>query len=265
LNGVRLATTSTAYTFTQNGFSVGNKSVGYFSGTRYVVGTAVYDPTLTTLTVPTAPLTADINTQLLLNGTNAGMFDSAMKNNLETVGNAQVSTSVVKYGRGSMSFDGTGDYLTVPSSPQDNFGTGDFTIEFWVYLNSIAGQPFLFDQRTADVQFTPCLYSSGTGNGIFSYFLNGADRITASTALTTGQWYHIALCRGSGNTKLFYNGTQTGSTYVDSGTYVSGRLVIGARYNFILNLNGYIDDFRVTKGIARYTSNFTPPSSSFPQ
>lgn len=266
LNGVRLATTSTAYTFTQNGFSVGNKTVGYFSSTRYVVGTAVYDPTLTTLTVPTAPLTAITNTQLLLNGTNAGIFDSAAKNNLETVGNAQVSTSISKFGRGSISFDGTGDYLTVTSSTQYNFGTGDFTIEFWVYLNSISGQPFFFDQRTADTQMNPLIYSSGTGNGIFSYFLNGEVRITASTALTTGQWYHVALCRGSGNTKLFYNGTQTGSTYVDSGTYVSGRLVIGARYSFILNtttLNGYIDDFRVTKGVARYTANFTPPTTSF--
>jgi hypothetical protein len=234
---------------------------GYISNIRIVKGTAVYTADFTP---PTAPLTAITNTSLLLNGTNAGILDNAIKNTLETVGSAQVSTSVVKYGTGSMSFNGTTDYLKIPSSVNLAFGSGDFTIEFWAYLNSISGQPFFFDQRTADNQFTPCLYSSGVSNGIFSYFLNGADRITASTALTTGQWYHIALCRSSGNTKLFYNGTQTGSTYVDSGTYISGQLVIGVRYVFTYNLNAYIDDFRITKGVARYTANFTPPTQAFP-
>jgi hypothetical protein len=98
---------------------------GYISNARIIKGTAVYDPTQTTLTVPTAPFTNITNTSLLTNFTNAGIFDNAMKNDLETVGNAQISTSVVKYGTGSMAFDGTGDYLHIRNTALSTvFGTG---------------------------------------------------------------------------------------------------------------------------------------------
>jgi hypothetical protein len=106
---------------------------GYISDIRVVKGTAVYT---TTFTPPTAPLNAITNTSYLLKFTNAGIYDHAMLNDLETVGNAQVSTSVVKYGTGSMYFDGAGDYLSRPASSLYALGTGDFTIEAWVYANT---------------------------------------------------------------------------------------------------------------------------------
>ena len=125
-NGVRVAaTTGNSNNYGLNGGSLqvaaetGSQTwIGYMSNFRLVKGSAVYDPTSTTLTVPTAPLTAVSGTGLLLYYTNGAIFDNAMMNDLETVGNAQISISVVKYGTGSLAFDGTGDWLTIVTGKQ---------------------------------------------------------------------------------------------------------------------------------------------------
>jgi hypothetical protein len=101
---------------------------------RLVKGTAVYSGA--TLTVPTTPLTAITNTSLLLDFTNAGIFDAATINDGQTVGNAQVSTTVAKFGTTSMSFDGTGDWLTIIDKPELRFGTAPFTVEGWINCSS---------------------------------------------------------------------------------------------------------------------------------
>jgi hypothetical protein len=191
-----------------------------------------------------------------------------MMNDLETVGNAQISTSVSKFGGGSMAFDGTGDYLVSNAASTDlyAFGTGDFTVEFWMYANTVApGLQIIYDQRPGVVTATaPTIYLSTSQ---LRYYFDGADRITGST-LSINIWYHIALCRASGSTKLFVNGTQAGSTYTDSNTYTNGALrpVIATDGSSVNtnSFNGYIDDLRITKGVARYTSNFTAPTAAFP-
>lgn len=236
---------------------------GYISNFRIVKGTAVYTAAFTPTTTP---LTAISGTSLLTNFTNAAIFDNSMKNDLETVGNAQISTSVKKFGTGSMYFDGTGDNLICNTSTPDHFafGSGDFTIELWAYMNSVSGIQVFYDGRPASVQtFAPTIYINGTQ---VRYFNNGADRITGGT-VATGTWYHIALCRSGTSTKLFLDGTQIGSTYTDSSVYTNtaGRPGIGFDANASLYyLNGYIDELRVTKGVARYTSNFTAPTAPFP-
>jgi hypothetical protein len=105
-------------------------------------------------------------------------------------------------------------------------------------------------------------------NKKFVYYVNSTNRITSSTAVSTSTWYHIAVTRSGTNTKLFVNGSQEGSTYTDSNVYVNGlnRPVLGADGLTIGTspFNGYIDDLRITKGIARYTSNFTPPTAALP-
>ena len=145
INGTRVATFTDANNYTQtapveiggNNPVFSNPFTGFITNARLVKGTAVYSPSSTTITVPTAPLTAVSNTQLLCNMTNGAIFDNAMMNNLETVGNAQISTSVVKYGTGSLAFDGSGDDLRVVNAGvTTGFGTGDFTVEFWVYANT---------------------------------------------------------------------------------------------------------------------------------
>jgi hypothetical protein len=243
--------------------------VGNISDYRFINGTCLY-PNGTTFTPPSAPLTAVSNTQLLCNMTNGGIFDNAMMNNLETVGNAQISTSVFKYGTGSMAFDGSGDRLYQPLNQNFNFGTGDFTIELWVNPINQGGHgnsnnDCLIDFRPGVVSGAyGTLYIFSNGTGVY-WYANGANR-TGGGAISNGVWTHVALCRASGNTRLFLNGTQSGTTYSDSTNYLVSTIMVG-EFNDGAgagNFNGYIDDLRITKGYARYNSNFTPPAAAFP-
>jgi len=238
---------------------------GYISDVRIVKGSSVYGTS--NFTPPTAPLTAITNTQLLLNMTNAGIIDNAMMNDLETVGNAQISTTQSKFGGSSMYFDGTGDYLVtnVGTSNLYAFGTGDFTIECWLYTTQTANEFMIIDFRSSNGA-SPMLGHDST-RGVF-YYLNTSYAITSNTVLTTNTWYHLAVARSGSSTKLFINGTQAGSTFTDSTSLTVGanKPVVGINGTTLnsLALNGYIDDLRITKGYARYTANFTAPSSAFP-
>jgi hypothetical protein len=236
---------------------------GYISSFRYVVGTAVYT---SAFTPPTAPLTAITNTSLLTNFTNASIFDNTGFNALETVGNAQIDTSVSKFGGASMEFDGTGDYLVVnsgpPLSPSFAFGSGNFTIEFWYNSNTVGAEHFLYDSRPASTNGAYCTIYKSTGNVII-FYANTGIRITGTTALAIGVWYYISVCRSAGLTKLFINGTQDGATYADTTVYLNGtnRPIIAASGSSLgaTAVNGFMDELRVTNGVARYTSNFDIP------
>lgn len=265
VNGVLDGTFTNAFNFTDSNCRIGANTnatpagiVGYLSDTRIVKGTAVYTAAFTP---PTAPLTAITNTSLLLNTVNAGIYDNAMMNDLVTVGNAQISTSVKKYGTGSMAFDLIDDCLVAPSSTNFQYGAGDFTVEFWLYFASLPSlTAIIFDQRTAATQVVPTLYYDT--NNLY-YLTNGAVRISGAFT-TAGAWVHVALCRSAGSTRLFVNGVQLGSTYTDANNYVASPVYVGARWDLQGELNGYIDDLRITKGYARYTANFTPPTAAFP-
>jgi hypothetical protein len=189
-----------------------------------------------------------------------------MINTLETVGDAKLSTSVVKYGSTSMSFDGTGDYNVQPTSINFGYGTGDFTIEFWVYFNTVSSDQTIVSNLTSVSSVNPHIYLLGSGSTI-RYYTNSADRIVGS-AVSINTWYHVAVSRTAGSTRLFINGTQSGSTYTDSNNYgTSAPLGVGTYYSAgapvsSSTLNGYISDLRITRGVARYTANFTPPTSA---
>jgi len=268
INGVRTNNITDSTDTTTRSVQIGNSPSsnpfnGYINDVRIIKGTGIYSGT--TITVPTAPLTAVTNTKLLLNYTNGAIIDNAMMNNLETVGNAQISTSVVKYGTGSIAFDGTGDYLTSNAPTNLNaFGTGDFTIELWVYFNFVNTQQVVLDFRSSPSDTGGSLYLAS--NGSIRWYVQGSDRITGGT-LSASTWTHIALSRSGTSTKLFINGTQSGSTYTDTFNYIcpSGRPYLGALSDGTgtLYYNGYIDDLRITKGYARYTANFTPPIATF--
>ena len=238
---------------------------GYLTDLRVVKGTAVYT---TTFTPPTAPLTAITNTSLLTNFTNAGIFDNAMMNDLETVGNAQISTSVKKYGTGSMAFDGSGDGLSTPANINLAMGTGDFTIEMWVYganNGSIVGgaYPRIFQLGAAQtVNTIECYNAAGT---MYVEMFGTSVTFTASTLLNS-TWNHFAVTRASNSVRAFVNGTQVGSTTTMTNNLTSpttNASFIGASTASAGNFNGYIDDVRITKGFARYTSSFTPPTAAF--
>jgi hypothetical protein len=233
----------------------------YISNVRLVKGSAVYTAPFTP---PTAPHTAITNTQLLLNFTNGGIIDATGKNVLETVGNAQISTTQSKFGGSSMYFDGTGDYLTAPASPNNNLNIGDFTLEFWVYRANLTG----------DVDPIGCGNVSTTGyqvrikgtTGYVQFLVIGGATITTTTGIAATTWTHIAIVRSGTTVKIYINGTDGGGsgTVGNSGTVTTELLVVGAnRYDYSNTLNGYMDDVRITKGYARYTASFTPPTAAF--
>jgi hypothetical protein len=234
---------------------------GYISSLRTVNGTAVYTANFTP---PTAPLTAITNTQLLLSGTNAGIYDNAIKNDLETVGSAQVSTSVKKYGTGSMYFAGGTDYFTLPSTPNLAMGSGDFTWELWVYVNSFSSFQAFIDSRTSTNGEGLYFGINYNSNAVVIYDNGNAPILTSSTTLTASTWTHIALVRNAGTLTLYFNGVSVGSvanTFNLSSTKYSIGIILSV---LSYSLNGYIDDLRITKGVARYTANFTPPTAAFP-
>ena len=143
-----------------------------------------------------------------------------------------------------------------------NYGTGNFTWEGWFYFNNVTNEAKVYDGRTTGATSFMVYIQSGT----LRFFYDGADRITSSS-LSTSTWYHIAIVRNSGVTKMYLDGTQTGSSYTDANNYTAGN---GKLYLFATDasgsqcVNGYIDDFRITNGYARYTSNFTAPTTAFP-
>ena len=168
---------------------------------------------------------------------------------------------------GSVYFDGRDDItalqvIAAASNTDFTFGTGDFTIEFWMKHGATGSYDLLYDgRRDASSDVAPMLYLV---SGKVRYYTVGGDRITGTSDISHDSWHHIALCRSSGSTKLFLNGVQEGSTYSDSNSYVAklNRPVIGGEGpNFANNpFGGFLSNLRVVKGTALYTANFTPPT-----
>jgi hypothetical protein len=238
--------------------------IGYMAGVRFVNGTALYGTS--NFTPPTAPPTAVTNTQLLCNMTNGAIFDNAMLNDLETVSTAQISTSIVKYGTGSMSFNGS-SWLTAPidANQNFNFGTGDFTVECWFYANSLSASTYACLMGCNNNGTTSEWGAYVRSNGVFFY--GSAGNLTGGGTVNTSTWYHFAASRSGSTIRVFLNGTQQASATV-SGSYTNSSVgfKVGADNPVTTNpaFNGYIDDVRITKGYARYTANFTPPTQAFP-
>ena len=234
----------------------GSYAGGYYSNFRVNNGTALYTANFAP---PIAPVTAVANTSMLLNFTNAGIIDNAMITNLETIADAKISTTQSKYGTSSIAFDGTGDYFTAPSNAAFTFGTGDFTIEGWFYVNSFGANGFIpFDNRASASAIPFNIGVNSSGN---PYLYDGTV-VAGSSGITLNTWGHIAWVRTSGVLKMFVNGVSVYSaayTVNLTGTNCTIGGGVGGLAGYFLN--GYIDDFRITKGYARYTSNFTPPEN----
>ena len=269
-NGVSVASVSYATSLSSGYFWAGALAgpaasgywQGYISNLRVVNGTAVYTATFTP---PTIPLPSIGNTSLLLSGINGQIFGSTMTNNFVTVSNAQVSTSIYKYGTGSIFFNGTTDYLTAPSSPLFAFGTGAWTVEAWVYVTTLQ-EILIFDTRTSGSTAGVGLrIEPTTGKLTYSGSANNSLTGTGSTnGISANIWTHIAWVYDGVTLTGYINGQISGSA-TPSFNITQNNCVIG-RVGFASSgfMAGYIDEFRITNGIARYTANFTAPTSQFP-
>ena len=179
------------------------------------------------------------------------------------VGSAVTKTSTKKFGNSSLSLDGVGSYLVGNNIPALAFAADDFTIEGWFYLNSYLDKGLFQISTTAGGLAGHSGLHLGTrpNSGGFLMSFDGALRNIAY-AIVTSTWTHFAVVRKSGVFSLYINGVSVFSEAIVlniSGT----NAAIGAYYDSTSCLNGYIDEFRVTKGIARYTSNFVPQSISY--
>lgn len=209
----------------------------------------------------------DANTSLLLHcdgvDTATTFTDSSANAFTPTrSGNTQIDTAQFKYGTASILFDGSGDFLTYGAQSAFAFGTGDFTIHFDYRPNAVGTLQYLFDCRPASTNgLYPTIYKE-TDNKI-KFFVSNAVQITSTTALAVATWYHIAVVRKSGVTKLYINGIQEGISYTDTNNYIVGasRPILGASGNATGtgNLNGWIDELHVIKGVAAWSANFLPP------
>ena len=242
---------------------------GYISNFRFVNGTAVYTANFTP---PTAPLTAITNTQILCNFTNAAIINSAMIGAIETFGNAQISNRIDKYGSGAMYFSGsanleTNGYIKAGIGELANLSSGDFTVECWFYgmNNSLADtESSLFQQGEHDWRL---MFRRLSGQLVLRYAVASVEQIsTAGNLFSLNTWNHVAVCKSGATTTLYLNGVSVGTTAASPANstnfvYVGSNLVGTSVY---WPLNGYINDFRLTKGVARYTGNFTPPTVPLP-
>ena len=196
--------------------------------------------------------------------TTASGLDASNKNLTVSYSSGdQLSNTQTKFGSTSLY---VADNVTISSSDGFNMGTGDFTIEAWYYFTSFSNSFGHYDQwngsstGSGNVQ----MWNSTSAQGKIKWYYDGSSNFTSSTTMSTGQWYHVAYVRESGTLKIYFNGTVDSNTQSYSGQLgKTGTLYFGDQH---AGGGGapqyYIDDLRITKGLARYTSNFTAPTTA---
>jgi len=228
--------------------------LGYISDARITKGVALYTGNFTP---STAPLTATTGASLLCNFINAGIPDVSMQNELYTLGSTVVSTTVKKYGTGSLSFPFDGSYLNVVYPI--NWSTfGSYTIEFWCYQNLTTPLDRTFIS-TGSTDFTNFYRYA---NGRIAVGIIGTNEIvSAAGAVVDNTWQYITYTFDGTTTRIFVNGiiVASGTTNVYSNNSANLLIGVGAWW-----FRGFIDDLRITRGLARYTANFTPPDRALP-
>lgn len=214
------------------------------------------------------PYWANVSLLLHMDGSNGSTsFTDSSPNALTATanGNAQISTAQSKFGGASGYFDGSSDLGFTPTDAT-RFGTGDFTVEFWLY---ITGSP-----NDNQVVISFCAWPNTSGfvinysNTTLGVFTGGFTDSFFYPRPASNSWHHCAVCRTSGSVVLYIDGVETppaSTTGSLAGNYTDGLQYVGRPTDVnYYKLNGYIDELRITKGVARYTANFTPPTAPFP-
>ena len=274
INGVAdntYAVSTTAFFTPTRETSVGGRDgeeyfTGYITDARLVIGTAVYT---SAFTPPTAPLTAITNTKLLLNMADGQAIDSAAQHNLSLENGTNISTAQAKFGNSSLFFDGTTDTATVIGSENVNFGTANFTVEGWIRPASFSGyKPNIISKWTNGSRgWAVRLVASGSGFVMrFTFSTDGSNdsSLDATTVLAFDTWHHFAFVQNSNTITCYSNGAANGTISCSTIFASTNPIILGDWDTNQADYNGYIDDIRVTTGVARYTSNFTAPSEPFP-
>jgi len=263
-----------------NGSSAGNNNlVGQLSNIRITKGVGLYP---NNFTPSTTPLTTTTDTLFLLSGTYFGLYDLSNSNqgiftptftgSLTSTQGGTTSTAITsplryKWGTQSMYYQRQSStqsgYQTVLDSTSLQFGTGDFTIEGWIFAPSAVGTLTLgiMAKGTSSTGWYLQLNSSN----ILQWFSGVSILRSSTTQVFQSTWTYFAITRSGTTGRMFINGTQEGASFTDSTNYnQTNDMFIGCDRNNQSGFIGYMDDIRITKGVARYTANFTPPSGPFP-
>lgn len=205
---------------------------------------------------------------LATNTTN--IVDKSQSTRLTLGGDAVASTAQYKYSTHSIAFDGTGDYLEIPYSDEImRWWDTDYTMEYWIRANAFGqtneGKTNFMTHGT--LNSTTDYWSMGPTNsgGIKWYWWSGAqNEFFTSTAITLNTWHHLAFVYDKSTTtaKIYIDGTLEASTTVSTTPQVDSTYPLYIGHGANAAFNGYIEDFRISKGIARYSTNFTPPSAA---
>jgi hypothetical protein len=200
------------------------------------------------------------------NGSTTVTDSSNTNASITCIGSAQISTAQSKFGNSSLG-TASGD-ISISTTNIFNFGTSDFTVEFWFYRTGLgSSNNHIVDARPNGSTSDTFLIYMATGTTAPRYHTSGSDKITSSINLGANVWTHMAVVRNSGTTTLYMDGVSGGSfsdstNYVDTGGSTLGFWAGSSTSYSQYTTPGFFDDFRVTKGVARYTSGFTPPTSA---
>ena len=180
--------------------------------------------------------------------------------------NARLSTTDPKFGTACLLL--TGANISTPDSSDWDFGSGDFTIEAWVRPANTTQTGAIVGQWDGTFSRAWILFQVGTSIQ-FSYSTNGSTQTNAfsvSAGWSTAAYQHIAVSCNSGTIRGFVGGSQVGTNHSRVGAFFNSNRParVGNNEDGTTQWNGRIDDLRITKGVGRYTSNFTPPASPFP-
>jgi len=211
--------------------------------------------------MPTDPYFDNVTLLMHMEGSDGGtVFTDSSPLNLPVVpfANAKTSTTAPKIGSSSAVFDGFGDRLTV-LHPEPPFGDGDFTLEFFLKVQSVGVAKGIIGATT------PQYFAAVLGGSGKLYITAPTGGVLLSPVLTVGVWYHFAFTREGGTGRLFMNGILQASGSGFASNITNTTTYIGSYSTTASDsVNGYIDEVRITKGVARYTADFTPPIAPFP-
>ena len=205
------------------------------------------------------PFFDNVSLLLKMNGPNNGSIftDSSLNNNVVTaVSNARTSTAITMANfEQSLSLPGDGSRINWQNSQLFAFRTGDLTVEFWVYRTT---NPSL-------VRFIGCgSWGIELGSGLNTKWGSPAGERILTAPPPLNRWVHVAFCRAAGIIRLFYNGVlQASNTDTGDISSTAGTAYLGADNTGTFPFGGYLDELRITKGIARYVSNFQTPTGPF--
>lgn len=261
---------------------------GLTNGTSYVfrvacvnaVGTSAYSAVSSGVIIGSDPFFSNVALLLPMNGTGNTFVDvSPAPKTITAVGNVTQSAAQSKWGGKSAFFDGNGSRLTMPDAAVFYFGSGDYTVEAWLYITTLntqgGGNFFSQSAQISNNNNRQHAFAVNSTGLVVYWTTNGVsdNSSTFATALPTNQWIHVAFARQGGMLRAYLNGTQVGDALSHDVTYFnsSANVCVGSFGSYaddgyaFLDYIGYIDDLRITQNLARYTgATFSVPIAAFP-